>query len=287
MASSRTVGVIQLNSGGDREANFRRCERLVKTAFEKAKPALVCLPECAHWIGETGKEGLAVAERLEESHWIKKYGGLAKEYGCWLSLAGFPEVAETNEQGECTRRFNTQVIWDEQGAIRAVYRKIHLFDASVEGHGSIRESQFTAPGRSRTTCTTPVGQVGLTTCYDLRFPGLYEALRHEDGCDALLVPSAFTKPTGEAHWEPLLRARAIETQCYVIAPALVGRHNASRESHGHAMVIDPWGRVIAHADDGREDEAVVLAEVDHSGLDKARAAIPVAGHRRPNVYVSN
>jgi predicted amidohydrolase len=158
----------------------------------------------------------------------------------WLSLGGFQEKGPDD-----SHQYNTHVLIDDSGEIRSSYRKIHLFDVDVPGNMVYKESRFTTAGDTVVAVDSPFGRLGLTVCYDLRFPELYQCLRFKHQAQVLLVPSAFTKVTGEAHWEILLRARAIETQCYVIAAAQAGKHNEKRESYGDSIIIDPWGTVIA------------------------------------------
>jgi predicted amidohydrolase len=174
------------------------------------------------------------------------------------------------------RVYNTSVLLGPDGRQLAVYRKIHLFDAEVGDGATYRESDTVAPGASPVTAETPLGTVGLTICYDLRFPELYRALARA-GATLLTVPAAFTLMTGKDHWEVLLRARAIENQAYVLAPAQGGRHTDQRVTYGHAMVVDPWGLVVARASDG---EGLALAELDTELLARVRKNLPALRHRR-------
>jgi predicted amidohydrolase len=173
------------------------------------------------------------------------------------------------------------VVLTTTGAVAAVYRKVHLFDAPLVG---LRESRLTSPGAEPcVVCDgTPAGRLGLSVCYDLRFPELYAALRRRGGAHTLLVPSAFTVTTGRAHWELLLRARAVETQCYVVAAAQVGRHNGKRESFGRAMIVDPWGTIVAECEAGAV--GVAVAEIDLALVEGTRAKMPVASHARPDLF---
>ena len=178
------------------------------------------------------------------------------------------------------KRYNAHVVVDASGSIRAAYRKIHLFDVDMgDVNGPVlMESRTAAAGETLVTCDSPAGKLGLTVCYDLRFPEMFARLRYELGCEMMLVPSAFTKPTGQAHWETLLRARAIETQSYVVAAAQAGTHSEGRASHGHAMVVDPWGKVVAELDG--EETGIAVADVDLGYLKDVRSRIPVETHRR-------
>lgn len=174
------------------------------------------LPENFSFLGRSPAESLAIAEPLD-GPLMKRYQDLAKQHKIWLSLGGFQEKGP-----DSSHLYNTHVIIDDSGDIKASYRKIHLFDVDVPGGPRLKESEFTVPGEGLSCVSTPFGKLGLSVCYDLRFPALYQKLAFQMGAEILLVPAAFTVPTGEAHWHTLLRARAIETQCYVIAAAQAG-----------------------------------------------------------------
>jgi predicted amidohydrolase len=173
--------------------------------------------------------------------------------------------------------YNTSVLLGPDGATLAVYRKIHLFDIDLPGMEHLKESKAVRPGEEAVVGKAPFGAVGMTICYDVRFPELYRALVRA-GARVLAVPSAFTERTGKDHWEVLLRARAIENLAYVVAPAQVGHHGRGRASHGHAMIVDPWGAVMAQVPDG---EGVVLAELDFARQDRLRRELPALSHTRP------
>jgi predicted amidohydrolase len=172
--------------------------------------------------------------------------------------------------------YNTSVLISESGEIGAVYRKIHLFDVDLGEGGSFRESSFIAPGADIVVADTRFGKVGLSVCYDVRFPELYRELATR-GARWLTVPSAFAPQTGRDHWEVLLRARAIENQAFVLAPAQCGRHSPDRASYGRSLIIDPWGLVLAQAGD---EPCVIVADCDLDSLDRVRASLPSLGHRR-------
>ncbi|KAJ9520362.1 hypothetical protein QJQ45_030306 [Haematococcus lacustris] len=187
---------------------------------------------------------------------------------------------EGEEQGLGPRIFNTHCLVNPEGCLLAAYRKIHLFDVDVPNGPVLMESRTTAPGDKLVVCPGPGGlQLGLTTCYDLRFPELYQRLTWELGAQLIAVPSAFTRITGAAHWEVLLRARAIECQAYVVAAAQAGRHNEKRESWGHAMIVDPWGEVIGRLDDPLAT-GIATAEVHLARLAAVREKMPIQAHRR-------
>ncbi|KAJ1400235.1 Carbon-nitrogen hydrolase [Sesbania bispinosa] len=214
--NSVRVAAAQMTSITDVAANFATCSRLVKEAA-LAGAKLLCFPEAFSFVGAKDGDSVRIAEPLDGPI-MEKYCSLARESSIWLSLGGFQEKGPDPEH-----LFNTHVIVDDTGKIRSSYRKIHLFDVDV-------------PGGS------PIGRLGLSVCYDLRFPELYQLLRFKHGAQVLLVPAAFTKVTGEAHWEILLRARAIESQCYVIAATQAGKHNDKRET----MVIHNYRSMGNH-----------------------------------------
>ncbi|KAG0353155.1 Nitrilase [Gamsiella multidivaricata] len=180
------------------------------------------------------------------------------------------------------RLYNTHVLISDQGSIVESYHKIHLFDVDIAHGPRLMESKNTVAGNKLVRpVRTPVGKVGLGICYDLRFPELALALRRQ-GAEILTYPSAFTIKTGEAHWEVLLRSRAIETQSYVVAAAQVGQHSEKRFSYGHAMIVDPWGQVVAECDG--EEEGIAVAPVDLSMLERIRTEMPVMNHRRYDIF---
>lgn len=235
---------------------------------------MLCFPESFSFIGANDGDSVKIAEPLDGPI-MQQYQSLARESKIWLSLGGFQEKG-SQEAHIC----NTHVVIDDAGNIRSTYRKIHLFDVDVPGGRSYKESSFTEPGKDIVALDSPVGRLGLTVCYDLRFPELYQQLRFQHEAQVLLVPAAFTKITGQAHWEILLRARAIETQCYVIAAAQAGKHNDKRESYGDTLIIDPWGTVVGRLPD-RVSTGIAVADIDLSLVDSVRTKMPIAKHRMP------
>lgn len=236
---------------------------------------MLCFPESFSFIGANDGDSVKIAEPLDGPI-MQQYQSLARESKIWLSLGGFQEKG-SQEAHIC----NTHVVIDDAGNIRSTYRKIHLFDVDVPGGRSYKESSFTEPGKDIVALdSSPVGRLGLTVCYDLRFPELYQQLRFQHEAQVLLVPAAFTKITGQAHWEILLRARAIETQCYVIAAAQAGKHNDKRESYGDTLIIDPWGTVVGRLPD-RVSTGIAVADIDLSLVDSVRTKMPIAKHRMP------
>jgi predicted amidohydrolase len=262
------LAAVQMASGPDRARNLDLATRLVRRAAERGA-SLVGLPENVAWMGPE-KDRPSAAEALDGPT-LTRFAQLARELRIHL-LAG--SVLEAGAPGD--RVYNTSVLFGPDGGRLAVYRKIHLFDAEVGDGARYRESDAVAPGEGPVTAETPFGTVGLSICYDLRFPELYRAMSRA-GATLLTVPSAFTLMTGKDHWEVLVRARAIENQAYVLAPAQGGRHTDQRVTYGHAMVVDPWGLVVARVSDG---EGVALAELDPELLARVRRNLPALRHRR-------
>lgn len=267
------IAVAQMTSTHDVEKNFETCRQLVQQAKERGA-RLVSLPENFAFLGEKDGDVLGQKRPLE-SDLVKRYRALAAEHHLWLSLGGFAEDGPDERHA-----YNAHLLVDDEGGLRAVYRKLHLFDVDLADGTSLRESNGIAAGDDVVVADSPVGKLGLSICYDLRFAELYLALT-KLGAEVLLVPAAFTATTGKAHWETLLRARAIENQAYVAAAAQFGRHNPRRESHGNAMIVDPWGAVIARCSDGT---GVAVADVDLGYIERVRGRVPVLQHRRPEVY---
>ncbi|ONK54892.1 uncharacterized protein A4U43_UnF10000 [Asparagus officinalis] len=266
------VGAAQMTSTNDLDANFNTCSRLVQEAAAEGVK-LLCFPETFSFVGMKAGESLQIAEPLDGPT-MRRYCSLARDSNIWLSLGGFQEKGPDD-----AHLYNTHVLVDNYGNIKNIYRKIHLFDVDVPGNMTYKESDFTTAGTDIVAEDSPIGRLGLTVCYDLRFPELYQQLRFQHNAQILLVPSAFTKVTGEAHWEILLRARAIETQCYVIAAAQAGKHNEKRESYGDSLIIDPWGKILARLPD-RLSTGIAIADIDLSIVDAVRTRMPISEHKR-------
>ena len=264
------AAVLQLNSTSDAERNWSAARELVERAAA-AGALFVATPENTNFLGPHS-EKVRRAESLDGPT-CERFAGLARNLGIHLLLGSFNE--RSADPGRC---HNTSVLFGPDGGRLAVYRKIHLFDVDLAPEARFAESETVAPGDEPVVAATDLGCLGLTICYDIRFGELYRRLV-ELGAEILTVPSAFTLTTGRDHWHPLLRARAIESQCWVLAPAQSGRHDdrGLRESFGHAMIVDPWGHIVAMAPDG---PGLALAEVDLGQVHRVRAAIPVADHRR-------
>jgi deaminated glutathione amidase len=264
------AAVVQLNSNGEKDRNLEAAERLVRAAAGEGA-GLVALPE--KWNLLAAGEQLAVGAEPLDGPTLTAARSWARELGVHL-LAG--SVAET---GPGERSFNTSVLIGPEGEDLAVYRKIHMFDVEVGGV-SYRESEHEEPGEEIVVAPLDEASVGLSVCYDLRFPELYRILAVR-GARILAVPSAFTLATGRDHWEPLLRARAIENQAFVLAPNQVGEAPPHFSSYGRSTIVDPWGVVLATAPDR---ECFVTAELDLAVQDRVRASLPSLANRRPRAY---
>ncbi|OLF55890.1 carbon-nitrogen hydrolase family protein [Pseudomonas chlororaphis] len=268
-----SLAVIQMVSQSEVLANLQQARHLLEQAAAGGA-RLAVLPENFAAMGRRDAAAIGRAEALGEGPilpWLKQ---TARDLKLWI-VAGtlpLPPVGQPEAKARAC-----SLLVDEQGETVARYDKLHLFDVDVaDNRGRYRESDDYAHGEQVVVADTPVGRVGLSVCYDLRFPELYSELRAA-GAELITAPSAFTAVTGAAHWEVLIRARAIETQCYLLAAAQGGTHPGPRETFGHAAIVDPWGRVLAQQDQG---EAVLLAERDSSEQASIRACMPVASHRR-------
>jgi predicted amidohydrolase len=305
MSAGFVAAAVQLTSTSDETANWEAARGLIERAAASGA-RLVATPENTNYLGPHD-EKVRRAEPLDGAT-VGRFAELARRLGIHLLLGSFNERSD-----EPARCYNTSVLLGPAGEVLASYRKLHLFDVDIPGGVRFAESATCKPGplgaltastappagaappaaaaapTAETGATdrppaglvvaaTPLGRIGLTICYDLRFGELYRRLA-DLGADILAVPSAFTLATGKDHWEPLLRARAIENQCYVLAPAQHGRHDDGglRESYGHAMIVDPWGLPVAVASDG---PGLALAEIDLERVAAVRRAIPVRRHRR-------
>jgi predicted amidohydrolase len=262
------AAAVQMLAGDDKQANLQEATRWVRDAAAKGA-RLVALPEVFIWRGSKKLER-QFAEPIPGPTSIK-LSDLARELGIYLLAGSILEEISNSE-----RAYNTSLLFDPAGKQIACYRKIHLFDVDLANGVSLRESQTRAHGESPVAVKTELGAMGLSVCYDLRFPELYRTLA-DRGAELIFVPSAFTAYTGAAHWETLLRARAIENQVYIIAPDQFGKGVNSFETYGHSMIIDPWGRIIAGLPEG---PGVITASIDLDYLAKIRAELPALSHRR-------
>jgi deaminated glutathione amidase len=269
---SLRVACIQLTAGSDKAANLEQAERLVTRAVSLGAE-LVVLPEKWNLVGDS--EALQVgAETLEQGESVRAMADWAKRQGVVLVGGSIVERREGRE-----KLSNTSLVFDASGELIARYRKLHLFDVEVAGQ-IYRESASEESGDE--VVLTEVGgwKIGLTICYDLRFPELYRLLALA-GAELVTVPANFTLRTGMAHWHTLLRARAIENALYLAAPGQIGEPTAGRPSYGHSLVVDPWGTVIAEAPD---TQTVIVAELERSRVSEVRSRLPVLSQRRPDVY---
>ncbi|KAG8177323.1 hypothetical protein JTE90_018349 [Oedothorax gibbosus] len=271
-----TVAVCQINATADRKKNFETCKSFIDIAASK-QAKVVFLPECFDHVAESKNQSIELSESLD-GPLMTEYKKLAVQHSLWLSLGGFHEKGPPENENKI---YNSHVLVNLNGEIVSVYRKIHLFDVDIPGSVRLKESDYVIPGQEIVPpVDTPIGKVGLGICYDMRFPEFALSLT-KGGAEILTYPSAFTQTTGMAHWEPLLRSRAIETQSYVIAAAQTGRHNPKRISYGHALVIDPWGCVIASCSEG---EGVTCVDINPDYVRKIRKEMPVWQHRRGELY---
>ena len=268
MPSPVLAAAIQMTSTAEVERNLDTAERLIEVAARRGAH-LVGLPENFGFLRSEG-EPIPEAQALD-GPWVRRMSELSRRHRLTLLLGSLPERIE----GE-TRVYNTSVLLGPDGATLATYRKIHLFDIDLPGLEHLKESRAVRPGEALVVADTPAGRIGLSICYDVRFPEMYRRLSR-DGARVLAVPSAFTDRTGKDHWEILLRARAIENLAYVFAPAQAGPHGKGRASYGHAMIVDPWGAVLAQVPDG---EGVAIAELDFDRQDRLRRELPALDHRR-------
>ena len=262
------AAAIQMNAGADKSANLERAERLIRVGAARGAN-LVALPEVFNWRGKRAEQA-AAAETLD-GETLTLMSCLARELRIHLVAGSITERVD-----DSARCYNTSALLGPDGGRIAVYRKIHLFDVDLPGRVTVRESDTKLAGTELVCVETSLGAIGLSICYDLRFPELFRRLAFT-GAQIIMLPSAFTFPTGEAHWEPLLRARAIENQAYVIAPAQFGPNIYGYSDYGSSMIVDPWGRVLARAAD---QEGVVVAPIDLEYQDRVRSELPALKHAR-------
>jgi deaminated glutathione amidase len=267
------VAAVQMTSGADVTSNLVRAGDLVRKAVARGA-RLVVLPENVALMA-TEEAKLTHAEPFEPmkppAGPIGKFASeLSRELGVCVIWGGVPERAESN------RVYNTSACYDVNGSLSARYRKIHLFDVALPDGTTHTESRSVAPGDECVVVDTIAGKVGMSICYDIRFPELYRRLVNL-GARVITIPAAFTVTTGRDHWHVLLRARAIESQCYVIAAAQWGAHGGGRTTYGHALIVDPWGTILSECHDG---EGIALAEILPSRIDGIRTSLPSLAHRR-------
>jgi predicted amidohydrolase len=264
------VGLVQMCAGRDVAKNIADASVLIREAAAGGAQ-YVQTPEMTNIMELERDRLLAVLKVEADDQAVTQFRFLARELGIWLHIGSLALL------GEAGKPVNRSLLISPAGAIVARYDKIHMFDVDLGGGESYRESANYQAGREAVIATMPWGQLGMTICYDLRFPQLHRALA-KGGARFLAVPAAFTKPTGQAHWHTLLRARAIECQCYVFAAGQGGRHENGRDTFGHSLVISPWGEIIAEAG---VQPSVTFADVELQRLDDVRRQVPSLRHDRP------
>ena len=269
---SFTASAVQMSAGPEKEANLRQASELVSRAAA-AGAQLVALPEVFAWRGPQECEP-EIAEPLSGPIGTR-IGTLARQLGIWIVAGSVLEPLDT--PAKSSKCFNTTGLFSPAGELVASYRKIHLFDVDVDGRVQVRESRTREPGDSLCVADTELGRIALAICYELRFPELFRALAAR-GAEIIVLPSAFTAPTGRAHWHTLVRARAIENQCFVIAPNQAGASAMGFENYGHSLIVDPWGEVLADA--GSATSALATATLQAETLARVRRELPALTHRR-------
>jgi len=273
-APTSRIALVQMTSGIDPAANLALIDRALAEAAAGGA-AMAFLPEMSILLDRDRERSAAHIGREAESPWPRALQEMARRHSLWLHTGSIPLLADAGD-----RRVNRSHVIAADGSIRARYDKIHMFDVDLPTGERWAESASYAGGDALAVVETPVGTLGLSVCYDLRFPELYRALV-ERGANILAVPAAFTVPTGEAHWHVLLRARAIETGSFVVAAAQCGKHADGRATYGHSLVAEPWGAVLVDAGANVPESGFTLAfaDIDPAALDKARGSIPLARSR--------
>jgi len=270
MSDTLKVACVQLTSTTDISENIQISSELIREAHSQGTQ-LISLPEVVNLVQRSRRKSAEIVRTEDEETSLRAYRELAAELGVWLHT-GSLVIKLINDE----RNVNRSFLIDDKGAIAATYDKIHMFDVDLENGVSFRESKAFRPGDRAVVAETPWGGVGMTVCYDVRFAYLYRALA-KAGANILMVPAAFTRQTGQAHWHILLQARAIETGCFVVASAQCGDHEDGRETYGHSLIVAPWGEILA---DGGEEPCIVVADLDFTKIDKARGMVPALSHDR-------
>jgi deaminated glutathione amidase len=264
------AALVQLCSGDDPAANLTVTEGFVREAAGNGAQ-LVLTPEVTNCVSTSRVRQNEVLQPETDDRTLARLRVVAEELGIWLLIGSL--ALKTEEERFANRSF----LIGPDGRVAARYDKIHMFDVQLDNGESYRESAGFRPGSKAVIAQTPIARIGMTVCYDLRFAYLYRKLAQK-GAQILTIPSAFTRPTGAAHWEVLMRARAIETGCFVLAPAQTGAHSgSSRTTYGHSLAVDPWGTVLA---DGGEATGVTMVDLDLDAVTRARARIPSLDHDR-------
>jgi predicted amidohydrolase len=263
------AAMIQMRSGLRPSANFDDAARLIGEA-KAAGADYVQTPEMTNVLAGKREQLFDVIAEEEHDTSLAAFRDLARRHGICIHVGSLAIKVSPDKAA------NRGFVIDPKGDIAARYDKIHMFDVDLGNGESYRESRNYRPGEAAVSCDLPFGRLGVTICYDLRFPALYRALA-EAGATMLAIPSAFTKPTGEAHWHVLMRARAIENGCFVFAAAQTGKHESGRDTYGHSLIVDPWGRILA---EGGGETGIVMADIDMAEVSKARARVPSLQHGR-------
>lgn len=266
------AAVCQMNSQGDYQENMRVALDLLARSRD-AGADLAVLPEVFTYRGDRARRREYVESIPGPT--TEALAAKARELQMWVLGGSIPEASD-----DPARSYNTSVLFDRDGNEVARYRKIHLFDVDIAGKVTAKESESIRPGNEIVTADIEGHKFGLAICYDLRFPELFRSLALM-GCEAIFLPSAFTLQTGRDHWEVLIRARAIENSCYMLAPGLVGKHESGGETYGHSMIVDPWGTVVANMPD---ETGIAVAELDFARQARIRQEIPVLANRQPAAY---
>jgi nitrilase len=262
---------LQMTSSPSVRGNLEFIRAQLRSMGQAAQDTLVVLPECCVCFGGGDKMLMSIAEEYGEGPIQEALSNLSKEFGIWL-VAGTIPLKSQSDKSKFTA---SSLLFDPTGQCLTEYQKIHMFDAQVSDNtGVYRESDYTQAGDKVCVIDTPFGRLGIAVCYDLRFAGLFQAM---DEVDVLALPSAFTQVTGEAHWRPLLQARAIEKQCYVVAAAQIGVHVNSRETYGHSSIWSPWGELLCEV---RKDKGLVMFPMDITRLAEIRQSIPMSEHNK-------
>ena len=265
-----TAACVQMRSSCNVADNVAAASALVSEAASQGAD-FVATPEMTSLLVSKTAELFEKVRAEKDDDALAAFRALAARKKIWLLIGSLP--IRLSDEKVANRAF----LISPEGEVKARYDKIHMFDVDLAGGESYRESKNYEPGREASIAPLPWGRLGLTICYDIRFPHLYRTLA-QAGADFLTVPAAFTRQTGEAHWHTLLKARAIETGCFVIAPAQGGRHECGRETYGHSLIVAPWGEIIAEAD--HDAPGVILAGIDTARIAEARTRVPSLGHDR-------
>lgn len=260
------IAGIQMASGPNVTANLSEAEKLIEIAVEQGAK-LIALPEYFAIMGMKDTDKVKVAEKEGQGPIQQFLTHIAQKHEIWVIAGSVPLQSETQD-----KIYNACLVYNDQGKLVARYNKIHLFGLNL-GNETYHEEKTITPGKQVVTVDSPFGKIGLSICYDLRFPELYRAMGE---VDLILVPAAFTETTGKAHWESLIRARAIENLCYVLAPAQGGYHTSGRETHGNSMIVDPWGVVLDRLPRG---SGVVIASINRDYQTSLRKSLPALQHR--------